>query len=489
MPEGYASPEPSKFEEANDWFLRRTVVSDADRKSIPVDKRQRAFWLAGVQSLEMVQAVRDSLDKAIAGDVKFYDWQKEWGPRFAALFGQPKPFWLETVWRNAVQSSFNAGRYAQLTDPLIMKLRPYWRFDAIDDQRTTPICNFLDNSVIAADDPWWDTHFPPLHHRCRSLVVSLRLKEALARGITGPPESDKDEHQVTGGWGNAPKSGHDAWKPTVRKPGEKTGLDADLVKTLEAKKPKVEKALGEPAPLKLLPKPVSIDDVKRRVQELPAIAPIDASSRKPKDYEDEASRVRSAASPEQRAAVREYSGNDFQLIADALILDENAWTVAYGSSHRDPTEEYRRARVKAADIQRLIENEGGSKAVPRKLYRGISLDDPELVHHFLESPTVVTRKPISTSRSAETARSFSADRAVGVIFVIENTTTDLVIPLSSMSTQGDGEQELLIGAGKVYRVVKREWFEEANGTPTLVLHLKETDSGMPPSDAPRMSLR
>lgn len=71
-----------------------------------------------------------------------------------------------TIFRTNVQSAYNAGAYQQRNDPAVRKRRPFWQFRAIQDARTSDLCRPLDGIVRPADDPWWKTHTPPLHHQC-----------------------------------------------------------------------------------------------------------------------------------------------------------------------------------------------------------------------------------------------------------------------------------------------------------------------------------
>jgi hypothetical protein len=79
-------------------------------------------------------------------------------------------------------------------------VRPFLMFDAVLDSNTTEICEACDGVIKPHFDPWWLTHTPILHHRCRSTLRSLRRSEAEERGITdGDPAGD-----VPGGFGKAP---------------------------------------------------------------------------------------------------------------------------------------------------------------------------------------------------------------------------------------------------------------------------------------------
>ncbi len=155
-----------RFSEALAHFLDRVVLTDVERKSIPKIARTRAFWVAGATQLETVQFVHDELTKSIERGTPFSEFKKAVSEKLTKAWGKENPARVETILRNAAQSSYNSGRWHQMRDPAVLKFRPFWMFDAVLDSRSSPICPPLDNTVLAADDPFWDSHLPPLHHRC-----------------------------------------------------------------------------------------------------------------------------------------------------------------------------------------------------------------------------------------------------------------------------------------------------------------------------------
>ena len=80
-------------------------------------------------------------------------------------------------------------------------LRPYYMYDALLDSRTSDVCNELNGTVLPIEDPFWSSHLPPVHHRCRSSLRNLTEKQAKRRGISeARPEVDVPE-----GFGEAPE--------------------------------------------------------------------------------------------------------------------------------------------------------------------------------------------------------------------------------------------------------------------------------------------
>lgn len=196
-----------RFDEAIDWFRARLPITDDELDRLSASSRSQAWTIAGVSQLSIVQQVFDSIAKAIEKGTSFDDWKKVAVAPLTAAWGTPNSPRAETTFRNGVQSALNRGRYKQMKDPEVVELRPFWQLDAILDSRTSPICNDLDGTILPQDSNFWDTHTPPLHHRCRTGLRSLRKADAERRGVRATPPKTL----AAPGFGAAPTAGE--WKP------------------------------------------------------------------------------------------------------------------------------------------------------------------------------------------------------------------------------------------------------------------------------------
>jgi len=216
----------SKFDEAIAWFLARIVLDRGEFDRLKDNAKRQAFTVSNLSSLRMVdQVFREiarSLDKA-EGRKAFKKrmipmLQNDWG-RGLAMDAAGRRInvgaRLDTIYRTNVLGAYNEGRYEQMNRPVVKKMRPYWMYDAIMDSRTTAICSGRDKKVFAADDPWWDTNYPPLHYNCRSGVRAITARRANKEGVSSQADlwsKDKDGNIVPAGdplagFGNAPDIG------------------------------------------------------------------------------------------------------------------------------------------------------------------------------------------------------------------------------------------------------------------------------------------
>jgi SPP1 gp7 family putative phage head morphogenesis protein len=175
--------EPQKFDEAVAWFADRFPITDDLSEALGDYTGPRAWKIAGVAQLEVVQFVHDSLERAIASGIPFDEWQKEVEDELTKAWGRKDSARMQTIFINANQQSYNAGRWEQMTDPTVLSLRPFGMFDAVDDAHTTKeICKPLDGTILPLEQFEERGLCPQLHHRCRSGIRSLRESDANRRG-------------------------------------------------------------------------------------------------------------------------------------------------------------------------------------------------------------------------------------------------------------------------------------------------------------------
>lgn len=178
------------YDEALAWFQGRLPLTRDQWDALDAEAKRHAFVVSNVAEADIVADVWASLDRALTGGETLEEWKASAGPVLEAAWGGAveNPAWrLETIFRTNGLGAYNAGRLQQMQDPDVLADRPYWMFDAIEDQRTTDVCTACDGVVLAADHPWWNTHYPTLHFNCRSQIINLSHAEAAGLGIRVSP--------------------------------------------------------------------------------------------------------------------------------------------------------------------------------------------------------------------------------------------------------------------------------------------------------------
>ncbi len=134
-------------------------------------------------------------------------------------------YW-ENVYRTNVQTAYNTGRAIGFEEvpPLALEMI------VIDDSRTSPYCRpFAGKRIILPyDDPFWQTHWPPLHFQCRTTVRGIYDEDELPDTYVRP-----DDAGAADGFGGYPLSNDSWWQE----------LDSQIQRASEyGIQPEIEKA-------------------------------------------------------------------------------------------------------------------------------------------------------------------------------------------------------------------------------------------------------
>ena len=178
--------EPLPFEEAIKYFGDKIPLIPEEFAALSRAAKATAFTVGGVARMDLVEGVHGAVLKAIKDGETLADFQGRVNDIFAtrgfAAAEEGLGAWrLETIFRTNIQTSYNVGRYEQM---VTQKDRfPYWKYDAVNDSNTRPEHGALDGKIFPADDPFWDTWYPPNGFRCRCSVVSLSERQIKKRGL------------------------------------------------------------------------------------------------------------------------------------------------------------------------------------------------------------------------------------------------------------------------------------------------------------------
>jgi len=161
--------DPLQFTEAIAALRDRVPMTEAEFDELTEAEQEYAFTIANVTQADLVADAYEAIERAVRDGTTFEDFKDDVGDALEESWGGEIPGRLETIFRTNVQGAYNTGRYRQMTAPAVADARPYWRFDGVRDGATSKdICLPIIKAgvVLAADDPWWNGHYPPLHPNC-----------------------------------------------------------------------------------------------------------------------------------------------------------------------------------------------------------------------------------------------------------------------------------------------------------------------------------
>nr|DAY08782.1 MAG TPA: minor capsid component [Caudoviricetes sp.] len=155
----------------------------------------RAFTVAKATKAEVLDTIRWATEQAIANGTSEREYIKNLEPMLKELgwwgkamgengntvqLGSPRR--LRTILRTNKSTAYHAARYAQQMENV--DEQPYWRYVAVKDSRTRTSHLALHGKIYRADDPIWQTMYPPNDWGCRCRVEALSEYAVQSRGYT-----------------------------------------------------------------------------------------------------------------------------------------------------------------------------------------------------------------------------------------------------------------------------------------------------------------
>lgn len=223
------------FEEQLEFFRQKGFAfSPNSWKDVWKDGHARAFTVARVTEMSVLEDIRTSLDKAKETGVSFDKWKKELLPKLESKGWVQKPgekeiitmpdgtkrkrlapWRFEIIWKTNISTAYHVGRYKQQQD--LKHRRPWWQYritPLIPSKRNRASHKEQDGKVHHADSPYWDQWYPPAGFQCYCYTNTLSNSQLESQGLKPEPDDYKPKSKPDEGWDHNPgQAGLDAWKP------------------------------------------------------------------------------------------------------------------------------------------------------------------------------------------------------------------------------------------------------------------------------------
>lgn len=180
--EGLVNSFDLPFEEAINYFLKKTPVLYDKLEYITETAKTNFFWLKKSTELEVTNRILKSLQKAIENGITYKEWHKGLDNELIVQGLGNNGYYSELVFRNNMMTAYNVGHYMQRQDNI--ENQPYGLYDGIGDDRQSNICKALDGKVYKLSNPIWNRITPPNHHLCRSSVIAMSAEEIEEYGLS-----------------------------------------------------------------------------------------------------------------------------------------------------------------------------------------------------------------------------------------------------------------------------------------------------------------
>ncbi len=190
--------EPVPYEEAARIIAEKKIMSKEAFDSLVDELKARAFTVAGLEDLRMVQEIRDAIAEIPMGadweDVKKQVADKLEQGGFSEKAADHRALLLLRHHCFAVYAQENYRELQEMKDAF-----PYWKYLSAGDEKVRSSHAALNGLILPADDPFWKDHFPPWEWNCRCQVVGVTKEEYEAAPTPGGFNAS-DPGEKAAGW-------------------------------------------------------------------------------------------------------------------------------------------------------------------------------------------------------------------------------------------------------------------------------------------------
>lgn len=178
------------FKEQVDFLRQKLNLPTEHYDDILKSAHDCAFMVAGVAKADLLDDFMKTVAQC-ASEGKSIGWFRK---NFDSIvekhgwdYNGPHDWRTRIIYTTNMRASYAAGRYAQLTDPDLLQVRPYWKYNHSDTvAHPRELHQSWDGTVLHYTDSWWKTHFCPNGYGCQCYITAVRAKEY--KGYAAPDD-------------------------------------------------------------------------------------------------------------------------------------------------------------------------------------------------------------------------------------------------------------------------------------------------------------
>lgn len=206
------------FEEAMSFLKSKVPMSKAEWSALEPKLRFRAFTVAKLGEVEVVDKAKQLLLKSLEKGTGYRETWEDLKHRVDTDSLGIKPGYWENVFRTNTQSAYIAGKLQQYQNTGVAA----YQLMVIEDSRTSKICRHLLSSsgygmILPVDHPFWKKYgFPPYHFQCRSSIRAVYPSQIGKYGniAENPSMKSLTKFKPMEGFGGNPLSSGSFWNLT-----------------------------------------------------------------------------------------------------------------------------------------------------------------------------------------------------------------------------------------------------------------------------------
>ncbi len=186
------------FTQAIKFFQRKARVPTQRWNDVWRQEHSHNFMVAGATSDALLKDFQDALKKALEKGTTLATFRAD----FDAIVEKHgwsyngSPGWRSRIiYETNLSTAYAAGRYMQLTEPDTLAAFPYWQYVHSGSQHPRLQHLAWDGLTLRADDPFWETHYPPNGWHCGCRVRPVSDGDLGRMGKKGPDATPPLEYR------------------------------------------------------------------------------------------------------------------------------------------------------------------------------------------------------------------------------------------------------------------------------------------------------
>ena len=197
-PLGKVDPLSLPFDEAIEHFKGKVRFPTEKWTDIWQGAHTRAFVVAGATEEQLLVDLQSAVLKGLEQGTTLEQFRKDFDQIVSKRgweYRGGRDWRSRVIFETNIATSYQAGRYQQMKE--LAAERPYWEYRHGDSINPRPEHQAWNGLVLRADDPWWDTHYPPNGWGCKCTVVALTREEAVPDEPPPVEMVDRNSRDVT----------------------------------------------------------------------------------------------------------------------------------------------------------------------------------------------------------------------------------------------------------------------------------------------------
>jgi Phage Mu protein F like protein len=188
---GFGTP----FQAQIDFLVQKLRLPTERWDDITRSAHDRAFIVAGAAKADLLADLHQAVIKSATDGAGLQAFRKDfkgivakhgWTGWTGEGTKEGEAWRTRIIYQTNMATSYSAGRFAQLTDPDMLKVMPYWRYihsDGVLNPRQQHLA--WHGLTLPHDHPFWKTHWAPNGFGCQCRIEPVSRKEGEASERAG----------------------------------------------------------------------------------------------------------------------------------------------------------------------------------------------------------------------------------------------------------------------------------------------------------------